>query len=132
MRRLFWGGAMTPFFYARDYGSYRTHLLAGKTWFGTGKTGKRRFGSGGTATQKNYATSKMVKTKGFKSTQYVKSGGTYRGARHNQTASSFGGTSYGGSRYQSSGNSSRSSGSHSSTRRSSTTRRSSFGGSRRR
>lgn len=140
MRGLFWGSALTPYFFGRNYGSYRSHLLAGKTWFGSDKTGKRRFGTGGLTTKTNYATTKMVKTDGFKSTKYVKTGGKYRGSRYSQTASrpsssgnSFGGTSYRGSRYQSSGNSFRSSGSSNSTRRSTPTRRSSsFSGSRRR
>jgi hypothetical protein len=89
--------------YAPYYDDYRYHRSRGQTYYGSGgsvfgRGGSRgiggtgsllrngtgqRYGTGGSETRKTYGnTSKYLRTGGFKSSRYVRSGGSYRGSRY--------------------------------------------------
>ena len=91
MGGYYWGRAYRPIS-AGDYGQYAAARSSGRTYTGGG-----RYGSSGAATKSKYAASKYVRTGGFRSTQYVKSGGSYRGSKYVRKPSS----SYRSSRYSS-------------------------------
>jgi uncharacterized protein YpuA (DUF1002 family) len=108
MRDLFWGrryGYVTT----NHYGGYYRHRQAGRTYYGRDEMGRQRYGSNGTVTRTNYSSSKYARTDGFRNSRYVKSGGKYRGSRHETPRAR---TTRGASSYRSS----RSSGSRSSYR----------------
>ena len=121
MRRWLWGNDYTPVS-SRMYNDYDVAQRSGRTYYGKDATGAALYGSNGTVTKQKYRTSKYVSTSGFKSTNYVKTGGTYRGSRYAQRTSST----------SSRTSSSRTSSSRTSSYRSSSSRssgsRSSFGG----
>jgi hypothetical protein len=119
MRTWLWGPTYIPVT-GRTYNDYDAHRRSGRTYYGRDAAGRPLHGSSGSITKKTYASSRYVTTNGFRNTQYVKSGGTYRGsryakpaatARQTTTARSSGsrsGTTYRSSSYRSSSYSSRS------------------------
>jgi hypothetical protein len=109
MRSMFWGPSYYPIGYGH-YRGYRGAYSAGRTWYGrdSSRGGGALYGSQGTRTKTTYANSKYRRSNGYKSTQFVKSGGTYRGSRYASKSSSR--SSYSSSRYSSGRSSSRSAG----------------------
>ena len=72
----------------RDYESYAAANRSGRSYEGRDQAGRKAFGSTGSATKSTYAASKYVKTGGHRNTQYVRSGGTYRGSKYTSRRSS--------------------------------------------
>lgn len=108
------------------WNNYHSYHRSGRTWYGRDEFGRNRYGSDGLVTRQSLSGAMFVATNGFRNTQYVKSGGTYRGSRYatpTRTTSSSSSNRYSGSRYQSGSSSSRST---SSSRSSSSMRSSSF------
>lgn len=90
------------------WNNYHSHRQSGRTWYGRDELGRNRYGSDGLVTRQSFSGSMFVATNGFKSTQYVKSGGSYRGSRYaTPTRSTSSSNRYSGSRYQSGSSSSR-------------------------
>lgn len=81
MRSMFWGYGYSPI-YHHHYSSYYSHRSRGRSYYGTTSTGGQRFGTSGTATKTRYASSRYVKSNGFKNSKYVSSGGKYKGSRY--------------------------------------------------
>jgi hypothetical protein len=105
MRSMFWG----PSYYPIGVGHYRGYRGAygsGRTWYGRDSSGGALYGSQGSRTKTTYSKSKYRRNSGYKSTQFVKSGGTYRGSKYAPKSSSR--SSYSSSRYSSGRLSSRS------------------------
>lgn len=103
MRSLFWGPSYYPIGVSH-YRGYRSAYGSGRSWYGRNSSGRPLYGSQGSRTRSTYANSKYRRNNGYKSTQFVKSGGTYRGSKYAPKSSSR--SSYSSSRY-SSGRSSR-------------------------
>ena len=81
MRSLFWGpGYYRPIYY-NHYNNYNTAYRSGRSYYGTSSAGRQRYGTSGTFTSSRYANSSYKRTGGFKNSQYVRSGGSYRGSR---------------------------------------------------
>ena len=70
------------------YTDYWQHRGTGRTYYGRDNVGRKMYGSDGTATRQRFSSSKYVQTNGFKNSQYVQSGGKYRGSRYQRNTSS--------------------------------------------
>ncbi|MFC1587849.1 hypothetical protein ACFL54_06035 [Planctomycetota bacterium] len=68
------------------YRGYQSAVSSGRTYYGEETGGKKRYGSDGGHTRASYANSKYVKTDGYKNSRYTKSGGSYKGAKHERAA----------------------------------------------
>lgn len=89
MRDLLWGAGGYRPFSARTWDDYDSHRRTGRPYYGRTGEGRPMYGSRGAHTQSRYAGSRYVRSGGFESSRYVKSGGTFRGTRY---ASSSGGS----------------------------------------
>ena len=82
MRNLFWGGSYYRPVYRTDWNTYRDSRTRGTTWYGRDTSGKSVYGSKGTMARTKYASSRYTSKGGFSSTQFKKTGGSYRGSRY--------------------------------------------------
>ena len=111
MRSMFWGPSYYPIGVSH-YRGYRSAYGSGRSWYGRDSSGRALYGSQGSRTRSTYASSKYRRNNGYKNTQFVKCGGTYRGSKFAPKSSSRSSrSSYSSSRYSSGRSSSRSSGS---------------------
>ena len=78
VERVFWNAFYAPVKRA-DHKSWR---LAPKEWYGADDWGHALYGSQGSLTRKIYASSKFVRSDGWKNTRYKKTGGKFRGTRY--------------------------------------------------
>jgi hypothetical protein len=74
MRELLWGRNYQPI-YVNEYNGYRTALRSGKSWYGTETPqAAPKYGTHGTFTQQNYATSRYVQSGRFRDSGSSRSG----------------------------------------------------------
>ncbi|MCU1325442.1 MAG: hypothetical protein JWN34_812, partial [Bryobacterales bacterium] len=74
MRELLWGRNYQPI-YVNEYNGYRTALRSGKSWYGTETPqATPKYGTHGTFTQKNYASSRYVQSGGFRNSTFSRPG----------------------------------------------------------
>lgn len=78
VERVFWAAFYAPV----ERSNHKSWRLAPAAWFGTDEWGHARYGSQGSLTRKIYASSKFVRSDGWKNTRYKKSGGKFRGTRY--------------------------------------------------
>ncbi len=109
MRSLFWGPTYTPI-YSGDYRGYRSARAAGRSYYGSDRSGAKRYGSGAQRTRTQYASSRYVGSDGFKGSRYEQSGGKYRGSKFEPKSSRTRSASTSSSRSRSYRSSSRSRG----------------------
>lgn len=82
MRSLFWGPSYYRNVGYNDWQGYRSTRDAGRTYYGKDASGKQVYGSKGTMARTKYAGSKYTRSGGYSSTQFKRSGGTYRGSKY--------------------------------------------------
>ena len=71
MRELFWGHSYRPIV-VNEYNSYYNYARTGRTWYGeTSPAAPPKYGSHGTFTQQNYASSRYVQSGGFKNSAFA-------------------------------------------------------------
>lgn len=86
MPALMWGPYYRPIFQS-DYNMYRRDRSYGRTYYGRGEGGRRRYGTGGSYTKGRYAYSKYSRNRGYSSSRYKQSGGAYKGSRYGTPSS---------------------------------------------
>ena len=86
MRSLFWGPMYSPIFMG-NYRGYRTSYDAGRTYYGTSRSGARQYGSSAPRTRTRFASSRYVGSDGFKGSRYEQSGGKYKGSKYEKKTS---------------------------------------------
>lgn len=92
MRSLFWGPMYSPI-HMGDYRGYRRSYDAGRSYYGTSRSGVKQYGSSAQKTRTRLASSRYVGNDGFKGSRYEQSGGKYKGSKYETKASrSRGGT----------------------------------------
>jgi hypothetical protein len=71
MRQLFWGNSYRPIV-VNEYNTYYNYARTGRTWYGeSAPNAPPKYGSHGTFTQQNYASSRYVQSGGFKNSAFA-------------------------------------------------------------
>ena len=71
MRELFWGHSYRPII-VNEYNGYYDSYRSGHTWYGqTSPSAAPRYGSQGTVTKQNYASSRYVQSGGFRNSGFA-------------------------------------------------------------